>query len=311
MDIAARVQAYEVVTDRGGRWPAQPAMPGTDELTLPVEVVHQRVHPVDHLIVRTAQEPAWQPVEHRADLDGPAGVLLLRDRGGDEFGLHWRSPPYAPIGHHCRVFLQPGQPILGHRTPSRPSTSPTGLPYPSPELQDLRPGSGCGGGTSGRGLCWISSRRPRVRPTPERRQRSSGISNSRMSEPVSARNRTGTEPILLRQMRVADPRRHPEPRWAQATLTRRDDCRAACAHDRRQIRMWVLARLTGYVVRDHFRARTANTVGVGLPPSANRSSDRPAVRNPCSNSGSGQWVAPTLSRTPSSVQDAVVQWPSR
>ncbi len=83
------------------------------------------------------------------------------------------------------------------------------------------------------------------------------------------------------------------------------------AHDRRQIRMWVLARLTGYVVRDHFRARTANTVGVGLPPSANRSSDRPAVRNPCSNSGSGQWVAPTLSRTPSSVQDAVVQWPSR
>jgi hypothetical protein len=88
-------------------------MPGTDELTLPVEVVYQRVHLVDHLIVRTAQEPAWQPVEHRADLDGPAGVLLLRDCGGDELGLHWRSPPYVPIRHHCRVLPQPGQPVLG------------------------------------------------------------------------------------------------------------------------------------------------------------------------------------------------------
>ena len=28
-------------------------------------------------------------------------------------------------------------------------------------------------------------------------------------------------------------------------------------------------------------------------------------------SGSGRWVAPTLSRTPLAVHDAVVQWPSR
>jgi hypothetical protein len=63
-------------------------MPGTDELTLPVEVVHQRVYLIDHPIVRTAQELAWQPVKDRADLDRPAGVLLLRDCGSDEFGLH-------------------------------------------------------------------------------------------------------------------------------------------------------------------------------------------------------------------------------
>src|SRR5919108_2805247 len=77
MDIAARMQAHKVVTDRGGRRSAQPAMPGTDELTLPAEVVHQRVRLVDHLIVRTAPELARQPVEHRTDLDRPAGVLLL------------------------------------------------------------------------------------------------------------------------------------------------------------------------------------------------------------------------------------------
>jgi hypothetical protein len=34
-----------------------------------------------------------QPVEHRADLDGATGVLLLRNGDGDELGPHWRSPP--------------------------------------------------------------------------------------------------------------------------------------------------------------------------------------------------------------------------
>src|SRR6266540_6281609 len=58
-------------------------------------------------------------------------------------------------------------------------------------------------------------------------------------------------------------------------------------------------------------ALIANTVGVGSPPSENPSNRRPAAPNACSSSGSGQWLAPTLSRTPWLVQDAFVQWLSR
>jgi hypothetical protein len=59
------------------------------------------------------------------------------------------------------------------------------------------------------------------------------------------------------------------------------------------------------------RALTASTVGVGSPPSVNRSMVRPASRKAWKSAGRGRWVAPTLSRTPWSVQDALVQWPSR
>src|SRR6266849_3649036 len=61
----------------------------------------------------------------------------------------------------------------------------------------------------------------------------------------------------------------------------------------------------------YFRAMTASTTGVGSPLSANRSSLKPASRTACISSGSGRWVAPTLARTPWSVQDALVQWPLR
>ena len=103
-----------------------------------------------------------------------------RRRGGPRCrGRHaFRRQPGEHGSARCAVYA-----VL--RSPWRAGTSP--------------PASG----TSGRGLCWRSSRRPRVRPTPERQQRSSGISNSRMSAPVSARNRTGTEPILLRQIRAS------------------------------------------------------------------------------------------------------------
>jgi len=60
--------------------------------------------------------------------------------------------------------------------------------------------------------------------------------------------------------------------------------------------------------RGYFRAMTASTTGVGSPLSANRSSLKPTSRKACISSGSGRWVAPTLARTPWSVQDALVQW---
>ena len=60
-----------------------------------------------------------------------------------------------------------------------------------------------------------------------------------------------------------------------------------------------------------FRALIARMAGVGWPPSANCSRLRPASRKAWSSWGSGQWVAPTLARTPLSVQDALVQQLSR
>ena len=47
-----------------------------------------------------------------------------------------------------------------------------------------------------------------------------------------------------------------------------------------------------------FLALRASTAGVGWPPSAKRSITRPASRKACMSFGSGQWVAPTLWRTP-------------
>lgn len=60
-----------------------------------------------------------------------------------------------------------------------------------------------------------------------------------------------------------------------------------------------------------FDALAASTVGIGSPPSLNRSSTNPASTNERSKAGKGMCVAPTLSRRPLSVHDAFVQWLSR
>jgi hypothetical protein len=60
-----------------------------------------------------------------------------------------------------------------------------------------------------------------------------------------------------------------------------------------------------------FRADQPSRTGDGAPPSVNRSNTRPASITIDSSVGSGQWLAPTLSRMPRSVYDAFVQCPSR
>ena len=54
-------------------------------------------------------------------------------------------------------------------------------------------------------------------------------------------------------------------------------------------------------------ARTANTVGIGSPPSLKLSSTNPASTNQRSRVGKGVCVAPTLSLRPLSVHESFVQ----